>query len=192
MNSIDFVTSFDRKMKALQPTGWSKQWSEGMYQVLYQVGREAGFWPCCHPFEYEGERVGEREINNMDFMYFPGRPYEPTGDFSWQPDVVIEHENTWSWEGKIDDFWKLCFYLAPLRIFIGYTQSESEARDTAKRLTEFYNARRFRQLPELTIRRFWRGSSGQKCPVFQGFHYFAQLGLVCGVGSNGSVQSAAL
>jgi tRNA (cmo5U34)-methyltransferase len=40
----------------------------------------------------------------------------------------------------------------------------------------------------LTVRRYFEGSGSKIHPVFQGLHHFPELGLVGGVGVNGSVQ----
>ena len=39
------------------------------------------------------------------------------------PAVVIEHENDYPYNAKFHDFWKLCLFAAPLRVFIGYCKT---------------------------------------------------------------------
>jgi hypothetical protein len=149
-------------MAALKPHGYWKEWTSGMYPVLYEIGAEAGFYVHCKPFEYNGKRVGDRELQYVDFMYFPNRP-DPDQYIYYQLAVVIEHENNWDYFSKREDFWKVCLFVARLRIFLGYCGNKAAAEMQAKQLTEFYHQHAMTQLPEgeTLIQISWDEASGQ-------------------------------
>jgi hypothetical protein len=168
MNADQFRLAFARKMAALKPQGdSSREWTSGIYPVLYEVGTEAGLDVNCKPFEHKGQPVGNRELLLVDFMYFPHR-LDTDGYIYYQPIVVIKHENNWDYCSKRDDFWKVCLFASRLRVFIGYCSTKAEAEKQAKELTEFYQRHELAQLPdaETMIQVSWPEAVGQEWIVW--------------------------
>jgi hypothetical protein len=138
MDGRAFYRAMVHKIENLRPEGnSSREWSSGMYPVLYGVGIDAGFEVNCKPFDYNGARVGDREIQNIDFMYFP-KIFEPKGYIYYHPTVLVEHENNRDLSSKQGDFWKVCLFTSPLRVFIGYCSGKAIAIDHANKLCEYY------------------------------------------------------
>jgi hypothetical protein len=117
MDAKAFAHKLVEKVMLLQPQGYGAQWTSGMYPVLYEIGFEGGFYVHCKPFDYKGTHVGDRELHRIDFMYFP-KVFDPDGYIYYPPAAVIEHENNWDYCSKRDDFWKMCIFTSPLRVFI--------------------------------------------------------------------------
>ena len=136
MNATEFLRAFHTQVNRVRPTGYSGEWSVGMYRVLERIGKAAGY--------QVNHRNRHGEINNIDFCYTvrDGRP-----STNWNPPcVVIEHENAWHVEETKWDFWKSCLYAVPLRITIGYKAREDQALAVGKELMDFYSRWRLRQL----------------------------------------------
>jgi hypothetical protein len=63
--------------------------------------------------------------------------------------LVFEHENDYELSAQKIDFFKLCLYVADLRVFVGYTpqrDGENGACSRANELTEFYRTHDYRQI----------------------------------------------
>lgn len=96
------------------------QWTAFITRVLHTVARRADLGCCCrsgeHPASPEGDtlRTGARVEYLFDFTWFN----------HWTryalPVVIIEHENEPDVTKFMNDFWKLMFGYAPLRVMIGY------------------------------------------------------------------------
>ena len=70
-------------------------------------------------------------------MYFP-KIFEPKGYIYYHPTVLVEHENNRDLSSKQGDFWKVCLFTSPLRVFIGYCSGKAIAIDHANKLCEYY------------------------------------------------------
>ena len=137
MDAKQFIQAFKAKIKKDQPTGYAGEWSRKMYPILEQIGTDVGF------FVNDKDHGGE--INHLDFAY---SPKQIESQSSWYPpDVIIEHENQYDIEETWQDFWKLCLYAVPLRVMIGYKQTEEEALAAGYELTRRFDERRLRQMP---------------------------------------------
>jgi hypothetical protein len=138
MNAHQFLTAFQQAVMAVQPSGYGKEWTDSMYQVLTQVGQDVGY-VVNHKHSY-------REINLLDFAYFLPAPDDTV---NWHPPtVIIEHENAYNEEETRRDFWKACLYTAPLRVTIGYQADREQAYNVGKALTAFYHQYNLRQIAD--------------------------------------------
>jgi len=140
-----FYQSLVQKCTTHQPEGYGAVYTRAIYQVLYEIGIDAGFCVNCKPFEHLASPVGDREVMTIDFMYF-AQKFAPDGYTYSPPEVVIEHENEWEFQPKLDDFWKATLFISPLRVFIGYAKDKDTAVEHAARLTEAYREYGMRQL----------------------------------------------
>jgi len=138
MNAEQFVKAFNFNIAEIEPTGFSGQWSRGMYTVIEQIGEEANF-------TVKDKKTGG-EVNHLDFAFIP-KSKKKNLDYDYPPAVVIEHENRYNVEETWKDFWKLCLYAVPLRVMIGYQRTDEEALTAGQELVQRYQGWNLRQIP---------------------------------------------
>ncbi|WP_194869659.1 hypothetical protein, partial [Myxococcus sp. AB025B] len=65
------------------------------------------------------------------------------GDYA-QPEIILEHENVWHLDAFMEDFWKLMFGYAPLRVMIGYHRDMNHVNEYIDAIRRFDRERRWR------------------------------------------------
>lgn len=143
MRAKDFWKKFSAAMKEVEPEGYGKDWTDGIYKTLHKMQKEEGFWcQCAKHSEDEGtSTLGQKgERLNIDLMWFPSLAKNE----DWiAPVVAIEHENLYKEIERSIDHWKVSQVAAPLRVFIGYVSTPDEIEHAAKILRDrerFWNA----------------------------------------------------
>lgn len=102
-------------------------WTSLMTTVLHGVQDSLGLWCQCRGHQGPNGRKGERM--GIDFTWYSN------GADEWVPPLVaIEHENQWHSQERLRDHWKVSQIASPLRVFIGYTKTESELERAADEL----------------------------------------------------------
>ena len=120
-------------------------WTNKIFHILDAIGKEWGYDVGCHPFTYEGNKLGNKEYLLLDCVYRPTT--ESDDGYLWeQPKVVIEHENEERYEAKKEDFYKLCLFAVPLRVFIGYCLSTEKLNLQMSKMIAFYDSSGFQQV----------------------------------------------
>lgn len=136
-----FWRSFREQVQHHKPTGFGEHWTTGMYAVLHAVQEDLGLWCQCK-CDHAGSRGGKGELLKIDMMWFA------QSGGQWDPPVVaIEHENAWSIEAALIDFWRVSQICAPLRVCIVYVRNASGVDGGAKTLLETSTNSRWRRLP---------------------------------------------
>jgi hypothetical protein len=161
MKAEEFLERITRVLRTSPPQEVEgAQWTAEMARVLRNVGEGAGLKVCSK----DGQSAGWGEYR-LDFTYWPDKlePIEGRSEpgIYFPPLVVIEHENGLTFREKVDDFFKVCLYASPLRVFIGYSRAKLGTHspgDEADRLVRFYDVHDWRQASEgetLLLLRDW-------------------------------------
>ncbi|MBZ4395346.1 hypothetical protein OWM54_19370 [Myxococcus sp. MISCRS1] len=105
------------------PEEGTKNWSQFMAARLVEAARELKLGVCATgsgaPSEWSKTTLHSGYAREFLFDYTMFRDW----DSYTQPEVILEHENAWSVDAFMEDFWKLMVGYAPLRVMIGYCQN---------------------------------------------------------------------
>jgi hypothetical protein len=162
MNAETFVRSFVTEARALTANSKNRTiWTKAMTDVLRKIGKDQGYHVRCHsdrkrPWQasgVEGEYIKHGECMTVDVSYWSDRlehsiykPGEQRRRFHCHPLVCIEHENACKPFAAKRDFNKVCLFAVPLRVFIGYGQTQQKAKDIGEELTSLYLQAQSRQI----------------------------------------------
>jgi len=131
MDATAFLSALSRSFKknraqlpaAVQPATWTLF----MQRCLLALAEDHGMHVCAQGL---GRRSGLHVDPNQhkaaeslfDFTLFKPADWE-----AWSlPSVIIEHENQWTEQAFLQDFWKLLVGYAPLRVMFGYAGSVAD------------------------------------------------------------------
>jgi hypothetical protein len=188
MKAMDFLERFAIRTANLISPGKAPDWTRAIYEPLTNIATDPPFSfevraktmeDLIDEVDSEAPRPVKRkgELHLIDFVYSLGCDQKNT----WHPPmVVIEHENVTcrrtkkgGSKGRIrrleklrEDFWKVCLYVAPLRVIIGYGRDRENiehkqvAYDGGCELIGFYDEWGLRQMPdsETLLLMGWRQS----------------------------------
>lgn len=130
-----FATEFVDAATAPRDHGYGGRWTQAMYSLLHDVQRRLDLWCQCQHHDNQPDG-GSGERLKVDLLWFPKTILDLAEDEQeWvAPLVAIEHENGYRARDRAIDHWKVSQVAAPLRVFIGYTNSASQMSSAAEML----------------------------------------------------------
>lgn len=111
------------------PAATRRAWSAFVMPRLVLAAERFGMVGCAKTF---GSKVPwARREHLYDLTWFA----RDCGPFA-SPSLLLEHENDYAESAFLEDFWKLLFGWAPLRVMVGYTRSAEARTARVERVNE--------------------------------------------------------
>ena len=158
MKARTFRDDFNELARSLRAeTQDEDEWTRLVTGALASIARKHDYHARSKGFgkgkwdwtEHDGHLVMTGEFKWIDVAYFSRELRYATARVEkrreilarkrhWKPLAFIEHENEATEEKAIEDFWKVCLFAVPLRVFIGYGTNAQHAEEIGAKLQSCY------------------------------------------------------